>query len=62
MSKSWNEWSDILSEQDIPAEVVDWNAITTNTSENEDSVDGDKLDAEQTIGEVPVIITPKDKA
>ncbi|OBZ08958.1 hypothetical protein A8L34_22695 [Bacillus sp. FJAT-27264] len=61
MDKSWNEWSDTLSEQDIPAEVVDWNAVTTNTPENDVSVDGDKLDAEQTIGEVPPITKQKDK-
>ncbi|NUU63543.1 hypothetical protein [Paenibacillus agri] len=62
MGKSWNEWSDSLSEQDIPAEVVDWNAVTSNTPENEDSADGDKLDAEQTIGEVPPVTKQKDKA
>ncbi|MFF2019294.1 hypothetical protein [Paenibacillus sp. NPDC058177] len=62
MGKSWNEWSDSLSEQDIPAEVVDWNAVTSNTPENEDSADADKLDAEQTIGEVPPTTKQKDKA
>ncbi|MFC3748916.1 hypothetical protein ACFORK_19590 [Paenibacillus sp. GCM10012306] len=61
MDKSWNEWSDALSEQDIPAEVVDWNAVTTSTPEHEESVEADKLDAEQTIGEVPAVIKQKNK-
>lgn len=54
MEKGWNDWSDALSEQDIPAEVVDWENIV-KSSDEDDELNGDsrRLDAESTIGEPP---------
>lgn len=44
------EWSDMLSEQDIPAEVVDWESIIAIRDDS--SLDeAPYLDAEATIGE-----------
>lgn len=44
------DWSDALSEQDIPAEVVNWESIiTTRDDSSQDEVA--YLDAEATIGE-----------
>lgn len=44
-----NEWSDALSEQDIPScTVVDWESIIAPTDTSQVS-DSEKLDAERTL-------------
>lgn len=43
-----NEWSDALSEQDIPTTVVDWESIIASTEVSQVS-DSEKLDAERTL-------------
>ncbi|MHA6532806.1 hypothetical protein [Paenibacillus sp. BAC0078] len=53
MEKGWNDWIDALSEQDIPAEVVDWENIVKSSEEDELDGDSRRLDAESTIGEPP---------
>jgi hypothetical protein len=53
MEKERNNWSDALSEQDIPAEAVDWESIIADPEEEELSGDAERLDAEATIGELP---------
>ncbi|WP_379154558.1 hypothetical protein [Paenibacillus sp. sgz5001063] len=46
MEQERNTWMDVLSEQDIPAEVVDWESIV-KTGEDEESYDHvNPLDAE----------------
>lgn len=52
MEQRLNIWSDVLKEQDIPAEVVDWDNIIS-VPEDEVDADSEKLDAEDTIGEPP---------
>lgn len=51
MDRGRNEWIDDLSEQDIPAEVVDWTNIIADPEDEELSADAGYLDAEATIGE-----------
>jgi hypothetical protein len=53
MEQERNNWSDALSEQDIPAEAVDWENIITDPEEAELSGDAGLLDADATIGELP---------
>ncbi|QQZ63526.1 hypothetical protein JI735_14365 [Paenibacillus sonchi] len=55
MEKGWYDWSDALSEQDIPAEVVDWASIVEPGEEEALTEDSGRLDAEATIGEPPTI-------
>jgi hypothetical protein len=43
-----NEWTDALSEQDIPAAVVDWDSIIAPPEASQVS-DSEKLDAERTL-------------
>ncbi|WNS41234.1 hypothetical protein [Paenibacillus sp. MMS20-IR301] len=50
MEKERN-WMDVLSGEDIPAEVVDWAGIIADPGEAELSEDAGLLDAEATIGE-----------
>lgn len=52
MEQRLNIWSDVLKEQDIPAEVVDWESIIADPKEEVDD-DSEKLDAEDTLGESP---------
>ncbi|ULO06640.1 hypothetical protein H1230_27210 [Paenibacillus sp. 19GGS1-52] len=52
MEQRLNIWSDVLKEQDIPAEVVDWESIIA-VPEDEFDADSEKLDAEEMIGESP---------
>lgn len=52
MEQRLNIWSDVLKEQDIPAEAVDWESIIA-VPEDEVDDDSEKLDAEGTIGEPP---------
>lgn len=52
MDKERNNWSDALSEQDIPAEAVDWESIIADPEEEELDGDAGLLDAEATIGEL----------
>lgn len=47
-SKDWSDWSDALSEQNIPATVVNWDSIVAQTDDSEMS-DSEKLDAEATL-------------
>ncbi|WP_162551042.1 hypothetical protein [Paenibacillus tepidiphilus] len=52
MDRTGNEWIDALSEQDIPADVVDWaNIVAPETGEAYG--EAELLDAEDTIGEPP---------
>jgi hypothetical protein len=51
MDRGRNEWIDALSEQDIPAEVVDWSNIIADPDDEELSSEAGYLDAEATIGE-----------
>lgn len=51
MDRGRNDWLDALSEQDIPAEVVDWTNIVADPDDEGLSVDAGYLDAEATIGE-----------
>lgn len=53
MGKGYNEWSDMLSSQDIPAEVVNWENITASPEDSELSGDSEHLDADATIGDLP---------
>ncbi|WP_187355143.1 hypothetical protein ['Paenibacillus yunnanensis' Narsing Rao et al. 2020] len=53
MERNGNEWVDALSEQDIPADVVDWANIVAPEAEEEVGESG-LLDAGDTIGEPPV--------
>lgn len=48
MGMQGKEWMDALSEQDIPATVVDWESIMANSEDDLDP-DSEKLDAERTI-------------
>ncbi|WP_405175749.1 hypothetical protein MHI27_05115 [Paenibacillus sp. FSL H8-0261] len=50
MEPRGNEWIDALSEQDIPATVVDWDSIIAPPEASEVS-DSEKLDAESTLEE-----------
>ncbi|WP_340021612.1 hypothetical protein MHI24_21770 [Paenibacillus sp. FSL K6-1096] len=53
MDQAHYHWSDALSEQDIPAEAVNWeNIIADPKNEELDAAPG-LLDAEATIGEPP---------
>lgn len=45
-----NEWSDALSEQDIPATVVDWDSIIAPPEDSQVS-GSEKLDPESTLEE-----------
>ncbi|WP_179090436.1 hypothetical protein [Paenibacillus sp. FSL R7-0337] len=47
MDKEYYRWSDALSEQDIPAEAVNWDNIIAGPE------DAGLLDADATIGELP---------
>lgn len=53
MGRGPNEWIDSLSEQDIPAEVVDWENIIAVREDNGLSDESEHLDAVATIGEPP---------
>ncbi|SDM39273.1 hypothetical protein [Paenibacillus jilunlii] len=55
MDRERNEWIDALSEQDIPAEVVDWESIVDSGEVDELPGDFERLDAEATIGEPPTL-------
>ncbi|WP_157764242.1 hypothetical protein [Paenibacillus riograndensis] len=55
MEKGWYDWSDALSEQDIPAEAVDWASIVEPGEEEALTEDSGRLDAEATIDEPPAI-------
>ncbi|WP_339317313.1 hypothetical protein [Paenibacillus sp. FSL R10-2734] len=50
MEPRGNDWSDALSEQDIPATVVDWDSIIASPETSQVS-DSEKLDAESTLEE-----------
>ncbi|NOU83337.1 hypothetical protein GC101_31235 [Paenibacillus sp. LMG 31459] len=52
MEKERNNWSDALSEQDIPAEAVDWESIIAEPGEEELYGEAGLLDADATIGEL----------
>ncbi|WP_156123779.1 hypothetical protein [Paenibacillus sp. FSL R7-0273] len=51
MDEERKEWLDDLSEQDIPAEVVDWSGIVGDPDEEDSGPEAGYLDAEDTIGE-----------
>lgn len=51
MDRGRNDWLDALSEQDIPAEVVDWANIVADPDDEGLGEDAGYLDAEATIGE-----------
>ncbi|MNW60828.1 hypothetical protein D3C74_388490 [compost metagenome] len=51
MDRGRNEWSDALSEQDIPAEVVDWANIIADPDDELNMDAAGYLDADATIGE-----------
>lgn len=53
MEKERNDWSDALSEQDIPAEAVDWENIIADPEDEELGGVAGLLDAGATIGELP---------
>lgn len=53
MDKELNHWSDALSEQDIPAEAVQWENITSDPEDAGLDEAAGLLDAEATIGELP---------
>ncbi len=55
MDRERNDWIDALSEQDIPAEVVDWESIVDTGKVDELPEDFERLDAEATIGEPPAL-------
>ncbi|MNI88992.1 hypothetical protein D3C73_1463410 [compost metagenome] len=50
MDRGPNDWIDTLSEQDIPAEAVNWDEIIADPDE-EPGLDAGYLDADATIGE-----------
>ena len=50
------EWLDALSEQEIPATVVDWESIIAPPEASQVS-DSEKLDAERTIEETSPLDT-----
>ncbi|WP_342564515.1 hypothetical protein NST84_04895 [Paenibacillus sp. FSL R7-0345] len=51
MDNGRKEWLDDLSEQDIPAEVVDWANIVGDPDDWGAGPESGYLDAEDTIGE-----------
>lgn len=51
MGKGRKEWLDDLSEQDIPAEVVDWAGIVADPDDTDSGPEAGYLDADDTIGE-----------
>ncbi|MEK3795759.1 hypothetical protein MKX42_28840 [Paenibacillus sp. FSL R7-0204] len=53
MDKEYYHWSDALSEQDIPAEAVNWDNIIADPEDAELDEDAGLLDADATIGELP---------
>ncbi|NQX47387.1 hypothetical protein HQN87_18805 [Paenibacillus tritici] len=53
MDKELNHWSDALSEQDIPAEAVQWENIISDPEDAGLDEAAGLLDAEATIGELP---------
>jgi hypothetical protein len=53
VNKPLNGWIDALGAQDIPAEIVDWEAITAIDQEDTSGGEAEKLDAKHTIGEAP---------
>ncbi|QUL55942.1 hypothetical protein KDC22_05200 [Paenibacillus tritici] len=53
MDKELNHWSDALSEQDIPAEAVQWENIIADPEDAGLDEAAALLDAEATIGELP---------
>ncbi|MNC47998.1 hypothetical protein D3C76_342180 [compost metagenome] len=55
MDRGRNEWIDALSEQDIPAEAVDWESIVDTGADEEMPEASGRLDADATIGEPPTI-------
>ncbi|OKP74526.1 hypothetical protein A3842_20645 [Paenibacillus sp. P3E] len=55
MDQERNGWIDALSEQDIPAEAVDWESIVETGEDEELRENFDRLDAEATIGELPAV-------
>ena len=54
MDKEYYHWSDVLSEQDIPAEAVNWDNIIAGPEDAGLDEDAGLLDADATIGELPV--------
>lgn len=46
-------WSDALSEQNIPAEAVNWENIIADPEDEDLDADPGLLDAGATIGELP---------
>lgn len=59
MEKEQHGWYDALSEQDIPAEAVNWQGITAAPDEEELSDSAGLLDVEDTIGEAPSSVKTK---
>lgn len=55
MDQERNEWINALSEQDIPAEAVDWESIVETGEDEELPENFERLDAEATIGELPAV-------
>ncbi|MEK3875534.1 MULTISPECIES: hypothetical protein [unclassified Paenibacillus] len=53
MDKEHYHWSDALSEQDIPAEAVNWDNIIADPEDAGLDEDAGLLDAGATIGELP---------
>lgn len=53
MDQQHYHWSDILSEQDIPAESVNWENIIAKADDEDLDADPGLLDAEATIGQLP---------
>lgn len=53
MEKGPNAWSDALSVQAIPAEIVNWENIIASPEDIEPDGDSEHLDAEATIGDPP---------
>ncbi|MEK3713040.1 hypothetical protein [Paenibacillus sp. FSL R7-0333] len=53
MDKEHYQWSDALSEQDIPAEAVNWDNIIAGPEDAGLDEDAVLLDADATIGELP---------
>ena len=53
MEKELRGWNDALSEQDIPAEAVNWQSVIAMPDEEELTAGAGQLDAEDTIGEPP---------
>lgn len=53
MDNEQYNWSDALSEQDIPAEAVNWDNIIAGPEDEDLDAEPGLLDAEATIGDLP---------